>query len=265
MPYASVHKLNQKQLAVLHELYRFRIATIQQLANELNITNLSLLRKRMTLLINNDLVDRTFEPSYRLTHRPATYHLTKNGSRALRSLNIPNYSPTVLSNISRTKKPSEKFIQSSLGILDIHEILKTTYKDKITLFTASETAIYPYFPKKRPDLYIQYQTGKELKQYFLLYLESNKPMYVNIRRIKDYSEYISEGEWDITNTPSPTLLLVCDRPQLIKRMLSAIYNMDDDVDNELDILIAAKEALLTKTNNAPWINVFEPDVVINLF
>ncbi len=265
MPLASVHKLNQKQLAVLHELYRFRIATIQQIAIELNITNLSLLRKRMTILINNDLVDRTFEPSYRLTHKPATYHLTKNGSKTLRSLNEPKYSPTVLSNISRTQKPTDKFIQSSIGILDIHEILKTTYKDKITLFTASETAIYPYFPKKKPDLYIQYQTGKELKQYFLLYLESNKPIYVNLRRLKDYSEYISEGEWDITNTPSPALLLVCDRSQLKKRIHSAIYNTDDDIDNELDIQIALKDELATKTNNATWINVFEPDVVINPF
>ena len=264
MPLANVHRFNQKQLAVLHELYRFRIATIRQLATELNITNIRLLYKRIEILMNNGLVTRIFEPDYRLIHKPAIYYLTKEGSRALKSLNQTKYSPIVFRNINRTTKPSEKFIQTSMGIVDIHEILKATYKNRITLFTASETAIYPYFPKKKPDLYIQYQVGKALKQYFLLYLESNIPMYVNTRRIKDYSEYINEGEWDITNTPSPALLLVCDRPQLKKRLLSAIYN-SDDIDNELDILLALKDELATKTKDSHWTNVFEPDITINPF
>lgn len=264
MPLATVHNLNQKQLAVLHELYRFRIATIRHLATELNITNIRLLYKRIDILMNNGLVARTFEPDYRLTHKPATYYLTKEGSGILKILDQAKYNTTVLRNINRTKKPSEKFIQSSIGIFDIHETLKATYKDKLSLFTASETANYSYFPKKKPDLYIQYQADKDLKQYFILYLESNKPMYVHIRRIKDHSEYISEGEWDITNTPSPTLLLICDRPQLKNRLLSAIYNTDE-IDNDLEILLAIKDDLAERTKDSHWINVFEPDEVTNPF
>lgn len=262
MSSVPVYKLNQKQHALLHELYRFRNATIQQLANELNIINLSLIHKRMDILMKYDLVDRRYDSSYKLLHKPATYNLSKKGVKILRAKEDTKYSNKVLSNISRTSSPTEKYIKTSIGVFDIHNLLKAAYKDKLTIYTSSETATYPYFPKKRPDLYLQLQSNQGLKQYFLIYLESNLPMYVNIRRIKDYGEYISEGEWDVTNTPSPTLLIVCDYRQLQKRLISAIYNISDDIDNELDILIAPKSELIANLKTTSWTNIFEPDDTI---
>ena len=57
----------------------------------------------------------------------------------------------------------------------------------------------------------------------------------------------------------------CLRPSATKkRLLSAVYNTDD-IDSELDMLLALKEDLATKTNDAHWINVFEPEEAIKPF
>lgn len=256
-------RLNDKQLAILHELYCYRLATSSLLVDSLQATNINDINRRLQLLMKHGYVSRMHENTYRLIHKPASYYLTSDGANAL-ATNIDRYSKRVLASIKRMKQPSPRFIWTSLSIYGISNLLSKTFGGDMRIFTASETAKYNYFPSKRPDLYIQHQNKKILKQYFLLYLETNKPIYANLRRIKDYGEYINEGEWDITNTPPPALLLVCDKQQLQGRALIAINNLADEIDDELEIYITSKEELNHNPLTANWINVFNPEESIKL-
>lgn len=258
-------RLNNKQLAILHELYCYRIATSILLVNSLHASNIDDINKRLHRLMENGYIGRKHEKSYRLIHRPASYYLLLDGVNAIAAHSNEKYSKPVLASIKRMKDPSQRFIRTSLSLYDIRNVLNTALGEMINIFSASETAIYDYFPKKRPDLYIQHQDGAALKQYFLIYIESNKPMYANTRRVKDYIEYAEEGEWEITKSPLPALLLVCDRKQIIDRTISAINAIDDDIDDELGIYIASAEEIKHDPKTMIWRNVFDTDITKTIF
>lgn len=258
-------RLNDKQLAILHELYCYRIATSTLLANSLHASNIDDMNKRLHRLMKSGYIGRKHEKSYRLIHRPASYYLLPDGVNAIAANSNDKYSKPVLASIKRMKEPSQRFVRTSLSLYDIRNALTASLGEAMNIFTASETAIYNYFPMKRPDLYLQYQDGSALKQYFLIHIESNKPIYANIRRVKDYIEYGDEGEWGITNSPLPVLLLVCDRKQLIDRTISAINSIDDDIDDELEIYITSAEEIIHDPKTVKWRNVFDTDKSKMLF
>lgn len=56
-------------------------------------------------------------------------------------------------------------------------------------------------------------------------------MYATIRMINDYADYPENGDWDESNTPLPALLLVCDRKQLLDKVVLAIESISDDIDD----------------------------------
>jgi hypothetical protein len=258
-------RLNDKQLAILHELYCYRIATSTLLAQSLHASNIDDINKRLQRLMKNGYIGRKHEKSYRLIHRPASYYLLPDGVNAIAASSHDKYSKPVLASIKRMKDPSQRFIRTSLSLYGIRNVLNAALGEMINIFSASETAIYDYFPKKRPALYIQYQDSSTLKQYFLIYVESNKPMYANIRKVKDYIEYADEGEWEITKSPLPALLLVCDRKQIIDRTISAINAIDDDIDDELDIYIASADEIKHDLRAVLWRNVFDTDITKIIF
>lgn len=258
-------RLNDKQRTILHELYCYRVATSDLLTNSLHASNIDDMNKRLHRLVDYGYIGRKHEKSYRLMHRPASYYLLTEGANVLAANAGDKYSKRILANIKRMKEPSYRFIKTSLSIFSIRNSINAACGTDASIFTSSETAKYEYFPNKRPDLYIQYRDNNTLKQFFLIYIESNKPMYANIRRVMEYAEYTDEGEWEITNTPLPALLLVCDRKQLIDRTLTAINSIADDIDDELEIYITSIEEINTNTKTVLWKNVFDPDKTAKVF
>ncbi len=258
-------KLNDKQLAIMHELYCYRIATSQTLAISLHASDIDTINKRLKVLSVNGYIGRRHEQSYRLTHRPASYYLLSDGVNAIAAKSPDKYSKPVLASIKRMKDPSLRFIKTSLSIYDIRNQLDMALADNVNIFTASETALYNYFPTKRPDLYIQHKVGSTVKQYFLIYIESNRPMHANIRRIKDYMEYADEGEWEVTNSPLPALLLVCDRKRLIDRTTAAINALDEDIDDELEIYVTSIDDIKHNPKTVIWKNTLDSDKTTKVF
>jgi hypothetical protein len=153
--------------------------------------------------------------------------------KVLKNMPENNYSPRVLANIKRLKNPSDKFVDHALGVFETCNLIKARIGDDARLFTKSELADFEYFPEQRPDAFIRLKTPNGEQQYILEYLETNTPFRVILGKLKSYIKYSDEGEWEITNSPLPPVLLVCDSAVLEKRVqkygMTAIEEADDEV------------------------------------
>ena len=251
--------LNDTQLAILHELYRFRIGTTQLLSTALQTENKNLLNRKLTVLLEQDHIARIYDPSYRLNHQHASFFLSTNGVKELKNLPEKNYSPRVLANIKRLKHPSDKFVYHALGVFEACNLIKARRGDDVRLFTKSELADFNYFPEKRPDAFIRLKTANGEQQYILEYLESNTPFRVILGKLKSYIKYCDEGEWEVTNSPLPPILLVCDSGALEKRIqkygITAIEEADDDVLRFYSTNLPALQAQA----KLPWTSLQEAD------
>lgn len=225
--------LNATQLAILHELYRFRIGTTQLLSTALQSANKNLLNRKLTVLLEQNYIARIYDPSYRLSHQHASFFLSAKGVKELKKIPEKNYSPRVLANIKRLKHPSDKFVDHVLGVFEACNLIKARIGDDVRLFTKSELVDFEYFPEQRPDAFIRLKTANGEQQYILEYLETNTPFRVILGKLKSYINYSDEGGWEVTNSPLPPVLLVCDSVALEKRVqkygMTAIEEADDEV------------------------------------
>lgn len=256
--------LNETQLAILNELYRYRIGTTKLLASATNATDKNLLNRKLVILLEQGYIGRIHEPSYRLTHKHASYFLMTPGVQALKVIPGNNYSPKVLSNIKRLKQPSDKFVDHALGVFDICNQIQRQLGDNVRLFTKSELALYEYFPEQRPDAFMRLKTAHGEQQYILEYLESSTPFRVILGKLKSYIKYCDEGEWEVTNSPLPPVLLVCDSPQLEKRLQKYGQTVIEEADDEVLRFYTASVLALTAHTGLPWTSLQDLDEKLEL-
>lgn len=235
---AATHykSLNSKQLDVLRLLYRFRFGTTELIARALMVKTKNKMNERLKVLLDQEYIGRNYEPEYRLLRKHASYYLLPKGISALKQAE-PNYNKAVLHNLHKDKTASEQFVNHSLAIFKTYCDLKARYGESLRFFTKSQLAQFDYSPKPLPDAYIRLKAGNKEKQYFLEVLQSTRPFFVAVRKARRYISYADDGEWEVTNTDLPTVLLVCDNDTLRKRLEKHLANIDD-VDEDLKFLIA---------------------------
>jgi hypothetical protein len=71
------------------------------------------------------------------------------------------------------------------------------------------------------------------KDFFLEYLQTSKPFFTVMQRLKEYAEYFDSGEWEAAiDGDFPSVLLVCDSQRLQNRLMKrsgfALNEADDD-------------------------------------
>jgi Replication-relaxation len=228
---AKNKRLNLKQQSILNTLYRFRFGTTELLANALNVKTKNKMNERLKVLLDQEYIGRHYEPEYRLLRKHATYFLLPKGIRALRQYNDKTDN-SVLHNTYKDKVASEQFISHCLAIFNAYCELKEKYGEDLRFFTKSQLTKYEYFPQPLPDAYIRIQKKDEKIQYFLVMLQSERPFFVSVRKIKHHITYYESGEWDDTGTASPTILLICDNETLKKRIDKQLLKFEDDIDTE---------------------------------
>ena len=76
-------KLNAEQLEVLELLHKFRFGSNNLFAQYFDKKDRSFVFKRLSILLEQGLIGKRFEPSYRLQGKPAAYYLTPTGARML--------------------------------------------------------------------------------------------------------------------------------------------------------------------------------------
>lgn len=218
-------KLNQDQLALLKTLYKFRFGSKVLVTEYLGKKDQSSVFRRLENLVDQDLVAKRYDSSYKLQGKPAAYYLTPTGARALQAhldeeLNIKL--------LYKSKDVSEDFIVQSLTLFQIGNDLVKRHGKALRFYTKSDLAKYDYFPQPLPNAYIRLES----RQYFVEVLKASDPPFVIKRHIQRYLTYARESNWEDTGTHLPAIILVCDTDALQKRVNKLLAKNTDDIDLE---------------------------------
>lgn len=236
--------ISEKQLALLHVLYRFRFATTDLVTKYQGRGpgSVSVIYKSLQRLVEQGYVGCHYEPGYHIRHKRATYYLLAKGVTALKKRPGFTYSPKAMYNTRWDKTASEQFVTRNLSLLEIYCALKAQYGDKLQFFTKSDLAAYPpeNFPKPLPDAYMRLETDAGTKQYFVNLHYQLQPIET-ARCIKQYLDHAATKERQGAQA-LPKLLTVCDTPALQKilqrRMARVHYKQP-----LLDFLTTTKDAI----------------------
>jgi hypothetical protein len=220
--------LNTAQIETLRILAKFRFGSNDLVAQYFGMKDRSFIVRRLSLLVDRELIAKRFDSSYRIKGKPAAYYLTPAGARRLQEHqdNKINVKATY-----RDEKASEDFIEHCLQVFAIRNQLKAKYGDTVKFFTKADLdqEDLDYFPRPLPDAYISLQTGKTKRLFFLEVIDDGQPFFTVVRRIKQYMDYSEGGEWDDTGTGFPTVLFACSSDAIQKRLMKHIGNLDTDI------------------------------------
>jgi hypothetical protein len=221
-------KLNAEQLEVLGLLYKFRFGSNDLIAQYFGKKDRSFVFKRLSILLEQGLIGKRFDSSYRIQGKPAAYYLTPAGARVLQerredAINIKA--------IYKDKTVSDQFVRHSLDLLGIYNQLKAQYGERLKFFTKANLnrEQFNYFPQPLPDAYARLRLGGEEKQFFLDIYYDDQPFFAAVRKVKQYVEYAEAGSWEETGTNLPAVLCVCESASLQKRLQKRLEANDGEL------------------------------------
>jgi hypothetical protein len=240
----SYKSLNDKQISILHLIYRFRFATTDLLAKSLGKKDKSEMNRRLKTLLLQEYIGRKYQPNYHLLGQPASFHLLPKGIQALRSLPETKYDPAVLRNIYKDKTASDRFIGHRLAAFSLYCQLKGQYGGRLRYFTKSELSKFEYFPKPLPDAYLRLDAGNE-RHFLVDIIDDSQPFFVAVRRVKQYIKYAEEGDWeDATGSKLPVVLLTCKTSSLQYKLSRFSESaVEDSYEDDLVIKVIMQEQL----------------------
>jgi len=235
-------KLNTEQLEVLELLYKFRFGSNDLIAQYFGKKDRSFVFKRLSILLEQELIGRRFDSSYRIKGKPAAYYLLPSGARVLQESRPDR--PINIKAIYKDKAVSEDFISYSLDVFGLYCQLKVRYGDNLKFITKVQLARYDYFEDFVPGVYMRLNVNGHEKDFFLEYFQSSKPFFTATRRIKQYIEYADSGEWEAgTDSDFPAILLVCDNQKLQNRLMKGSESMLANADDDLKFFVTTPSKL----------------------
>lgn len=259
-------KLNTDQLAVLELLYKFRFGTNDLFAQYFRKKDRSFVYKRISILHEQGLVGRRFEPSYRLAGKPAAYFLTPAGARLLQVRRQSDEPEINIKAIYKDKTVKDDFVSRCLDIFAAYNLLKWRHGDKLQFFTRADlnNGHYDYFPQPLPDAYIRLQLNGKEKQYFLNFYYDKQPFFALVKKVKKYIEYAESGAWDDTGTALPVYLAVCESQSLQKRLQKRMAaSLAESWSVEQGMSLTTKAQLFSDALQI-WQPASDPDLLVEL-
>lgn len=256
-------KLNASQLEVLSLLYKFRFGSNDLFAQYFGKKDRSFVHKRLTILLDQGLVGKRFDSSYRMQGKPAAYYLEPEGARRLQEARGIEIN---IKSIYKDKTVSEQFIRYRMELFAIYNQLRTQYGEALHFFTTAELnkEEFDYFPRPLPDAYIRLKAGRKNKQFFLDVFHDDQPYFVAVRKILQYVKYDDDAEWSVTDTDLPTILAICESSSLAKRVQKRMAKtLNDTWSDKLVFAVATKAALLSG-EPAIWQKVDGPSKKLSL-
>lgn len=237
-------KLNAEQLEVLELLYKFRFGSNELFAQYFGKKDRSFVFKRLSILLEQGLIGKRFDSSFRLLGKPAAYYLTPAGARALQERREPDKPEISIKAIYKDKTVKDDFVRQCLDIFAAYNRLRSEYGDRLKFFTRANLNYeqFNYFPQPLPDAYIRLRLGGEEKQYFLDFYYDKQPFFVAVKKNKKYVEYAESGDWDDTGTTLPAFLAVCESASLCGRLQKRATGLADNSFNEELVFVWANKA-----------------------
>lgn len=259
-------KLNAEQLEVLELLYKFRFGSNDLFAQYFGKKDRSFVFKRLSILLEQGLVGKRFDSSYRLAGKPAAYYLTPAGARALQERREPDKPDINIKAIYKDKSVKDDFVWQCLDIFATFNQLRAAHGDRLKFFTRANLNYeqFDYFPQPLPDAYIRLRLGGEERQYFLDFYYDKQPFFTAVKKIKKYVEYAEGSSWDDTGTTLPVFLVVCESASLQKRLQKHIAaSLPESWNNELVFAMTTKTELFGD-ESAIWRRTDDPDAAVTL-
>lgn len=233
------YTLTKKQHAILKLIYRFRFTTSELLSQSLNISKTTI-NKRLQLMTELKYIERRFNARDKLLGKHATYFLTSQGFKAFKQ--SPLTSGALARRNSRNdSKVSDQYIDYHLGVFETYCRLRSLYGERLHFVSKNQlTDKYDYFSEFLPGAYVRLDIDGRQKDFFLEYLQSGKPFFATMKRLKEYIEYADSGEWEAgTESSFPAILLVCDSPVLQERLQKRGLFVLDEADDDLKLYMSS--------------------------
>ncbi len=250
-------KLNAEQLEVLGLLYKFRFGSNDLIARYFGKKDRSFVFKRLKILLEQGLIGKRFESSYRIQGKPAAYYLLPAGARVLQE-SRPDREINIKA-IYKDKDVSNDFVKYCLHVFNLFYQLKVLYGDGLKFFTKRQLARYDYFEDFVPSAYMNLDIDGAEKDFFLEYLQTGQPFFTTLRKLKQYVDYADGGDWEAgTESDFPKVLLVCDNASLQKRLIKKAPHILEDADDDLQFFVT------TQDNLDMWHDLADPDETLPL-
>lgn len=253
-------KITYKQQELIELLYKYRFLNRIQLQAFIRHKDYKRINVWLKDLTEKQYVERIYSTDFAEKTKPAIYYLGINSIRFLREWGT--YPNDELRKRYREDERSQTYLDRCSLIANCALALDAA--DGRYLPRATGDIIYNYFYETEAD-YLQESFYHELvgseyirphlciaklkhegsnepvteKSYLLEVIDPTLPRYRMRKRLSNYVEFLSTGEWDDTlgkyDEPTPTILLVCPRiTDLIyakrhtRRLLAEEWEWDDE-------------------------------------
>ena len=255
--------LRQGQIEILGLLYKYRFGSRQLIAESLKVKAGSNIYEKLNVLVKHGFVAKRYDKSLRLQGLPAAYYLTPKGLKTLQSLDAWNYiTEATIRSSYRDKNISQSFINHTLDVYSYTNMLVKTYST-LKVFTRRDMSRYSYFPNNPPDAFLSLKTGDETtpKRFFFDFISDDTPRSVIAKRITQYMQFFSDGEWDATNSQIPILLFLTTKPAIKKHLMRSTRAIRGtfDMGDEVSIYAATIDQLLSAESGRIWEDIDSAD------
>jgi hypothetical protein len=210
----TLPKITNQQQAILRLLYTHRFLDRTHIQALLKHKD-----KRRIIAWLKDLREKQYvawiynPDDFTLKTKPAIYYLGLNGVRCLRQLNA--YPKAELNKRYKDASRSQAYISRSLLVAECcitlnAQTTKNTHYSYITEADYIDPQSDRHFLNElRPNLCFTKQDGLSQINYLLEVFDATTPRYMVKKRLKDYVEFLDDGEWEHkTGESEPPIVLV---------------------------------------------------------
>lgn len=214
-------KITNKQIELLHYLYKFYFLNTNQFQKLLNHKNPKTVQKWL-----KDLKDKKYinihkirENKFVANTEPNIYYLTKLARLKLKS--DKKCDLDILNRVYQTKLLSNGFVKNCIFIADIYINLlsQTKIGEKLHFSTKTNLKGFDYFPSPLPDAYMAIKTLQKTRRSFLILINPKIPWRVIDQRMINYVAYSYDNHWaDYSSDPLPSFLIICPNKSTQKHL-----------------------------------------------
>jgi hypothetical protein len=196
------YTLTDKQLRLLHDVFRFRFVSAPLLTRYLGLKHNSII-KNLAILVDQGYIARQYDKSYKIDRKPALYYLDKKGITLL--MKDPDMESKTLHALYKNSVLSDALKQHCLDALFVYTTLQASFP-RLPIYTKMEYAHHVGFPDLKPDLYI---AGE--RDYFIMLIHDMQ-LFVAKKWFEHLIDYCEEQ--DAGTSPALIFVLRNERDEM---------------------------------------------------
>lgn len=240
--------ITNQQQAILKLLYKYRFLNRIQIQQLLKHKDKRRIISWLKDLRDKQYVDWHYDANdFIAKSQPAIYYLALNGIGYLRNQN--EYPSEELRKRYREPTRTQTFINRCLLIADCCVTLQTQSSSDVS-YTYVAEADYTNqdsdnsLNELKPHLFFTKQQSEITASYLLEMFDASLPRYQLRKRLKEYVEYLFDGEWKDSLDQAPVILFACPSTTdllYIKRRIRKL--LEDEGVEESDVRVTTTEKL----------------------